>query len=196
MRFFRPRFQAVWFFLCVLLVSGCRTNVLVEPAAGGREAQIYSSKPISSEYGIASWYGGRWIGRRTANGEIYRAQDVTAAHKKLPFHTMVRVVDLKTGKSTIVRINNRGPFVRGRVIDLSVVAAQKLGTYARGIAKVRVEVLRKIPVLSSPNVRASNPPKPPAQAKPSATPEDKSPPESRLPLLKRIFKRNGEGESR
>ncbi|MFY8268608.1 MAG: RlpA-like double-psi beta-barrel domain-containing protein, partial [Terrimicrobiaceae bacterium] len=79
----------------MLLVSGCRTNVLVEPAAGGREAQIYSSKPISSEYGIASWYGGRWIGRRTANGEIYRAQDVTAAHKKLPFHTMVRVVTSK-----------------------------------------------------------------------------------------------------
>jgi rare lipoprotein A len=95
----------------------------------------------------------------TANGEIYRAGDITAAHKKLPFNSRVRVVDLKTGSSVIVRINNRGPYVKGRIIDLSVAAAKKLGTYDRGIAKVQIEVLREIPLLQKPNLRALNPPK-------------------------------------
>jgi len=92
---------------------------------------------------MASWYGGRWIGRKTANGEIYRAADMTAAHKTLPFGTRVRVTDQKTGESTIVRINNRGPFVRGRVIDLSDAAASDLGIKRRGVARVKLEVLGK-----------------------------------------------------
>jgi rare lipoprotein A len=112
---------------------------------------------------MASWYGGRWIGRLTANGERYRAADMTAAHKKLPFHTKVRVTDLKTGKHVIVRINNRGPFIKGRIIDLSVVAAKKLGTYDRGIAKVKIEALREIPQIKKPNISK-------AKAKPSPSP--------------------------
>jgi rare lipoprotein A len=79
------------------------------------------------------------------------------------------VVDLKTGNSLIVRINNRGPYVKGRIIDLSVAAAKKLGTYDRGIARVRIEALREIPLLTKSNVRAINPPKPPA-AKPMLKP--------------------------
>jgi rare lipoprotein A (peptidoglycan hydrolase) len=122
----------------------------------------FSGTPTLVEYGTASWYGGRWIGRLTANGETYRAGDITAAHKKLPFNTRVRVVDLKTGNSLIVRINNRGPYVKGRIIDLSVAAAQKLGTYDRGLAKVRIEALREIPLLQKSNVKALHPPKPPA----------------------------------
>lgn len=121
---------------------------------GGSEVKhVYVTQPSFVETGIASWYGGRWIGRLTANGETYQQGDMTAAHKKLPFHTHVRVVDLKTGKSVVVRINNRGPFIRGRIIDLSVAAAQKLGTYDRGIAKVRIEALREVPVLSKPNLK-------------------------------------------
>jgi rare lipoprotein A len=98
---------------------------------------------VSVSTGMASWYGGRWIGRLTANGETYRAGDMTAAHKTLPFDTLVRVTDEKTGESTVVRINNRGPFVKGRVIDLSSAAAAELGMKSRGIARVKLEVLGK-----------------------------------------------------
>jgi len=145
---------------CVLL-AGCRTRMVIDSSLDGLKAQVFSGTPTLVEYGTASWYGGRWIGRLTANGETYRAGDVTAAHKKLPFNTRVRVFDLKTGNSVIVRINNRGPFVKGRVIDLSVAAAKKLGIYDHGLAKVRIEALREIPLLTKSNVRAINPPKPP-----------------------------------
>ena len=100
-------------------------------------------KVVSTSRGKASWYGGRWIGRKTANGEIYRAGDMTAAHKTLPFGTRVRVTDLKTGESTVVRINNRGPFIRGRVIDLSEAAASDIGMKRRGVVGVKLEVLAK-----------------------------------------------------
>ena len=100
-------------------------------------------KVVSTSRGMASWYGGRWIGRKTANGEIYREGDMTAAHKTLPFGTRVRVTDVNTGKSAVVRINNRGPYVRGRVIDLSEAAASDLGMKRRGVARVKLEVLTK-----------------------------------------------------
>ncbi len=92
--------------------------------------------------GIASWYGGSWHGRLTANGERYNQNTMTAAHKKLPFGTKVRVTNLSNGRSCIVRINNRGPYIRGRVIDLSPVAAKKIGSYSGGLARVRLEVLK------------------------------------------------------
>jgi len=156
---------ALFLVLCMFL-AGCKTRMLIESFPNGRDTQIYSGTPTQVEYGMASWYGGRWIGRLTANGETYRAADLTAAHKKLPFNTRVRVVNLRTGNSLIVRINNRGPYVKGRIIDLSVAAAKKLGTYNQGLAKVRIEALREIPLLTKSNVRAINPPKPPA-AKPT-----------------------------
>jgi rare lipoprotein A len=153
------RCQFVCGLLFLFFLSGCQTRLFVQPSPSGREAEIFSRQPIAVQQGLASWYGGRWIGRLTANGEIYRVGDLTAAHKKLPFNTRVRVVDLKTGNSVIVRINNRGPYVKGRIIDLSVAAAKKLGTYDRGIARVQIEVLREIPLLQKPNLRALNPPK-------------------------------------
>lgn len=140
-------------YLLLLLLPLAACSSLPQPQPAKKKAAIYDPKPVSTEHGIASWYGGRWIGRLTANGERYKAADMTAAHKKLPFNTKVRVVDLKTNNSVIVRINNRGPFKKGRIIDLSVAAARQLGTYDRGIAKVRVEVLREIPVLDKPNIR-------------------------------------------
>lgn len=141
-----------------ILCGGCQTLRIPNPTT--HSPQIYEAKPFFTQEGIASWYGGKWIGRLTANGERYRADDLTAAHKKLPFHTRVRVIDLKTGKSVLVRINNRGPFVRGRIIDLSVVAAKKLGTYDRGLARVRIEALREIPQMTKPNLHVpASPPK-------------------------------------
>lgn len=140
-------------FLCLaaLLVAAC--SPLHESGVGGGASSLYRVETVSVQEGMASWYGGRWIGRLTANGERYKTGDMTAAHKELPFNTKVRVTDLKTGKSVIVRINNRGPYVRGRVLDLSVAAAKQLGVYERGLAKVRLEVLREIPVMRKPNIR-------------------------------------------
>ncbi len=128
--------------LCALLLAIAGSAM---PAAGRltpaetEKRQIL--QPVSVTTGVASWYGGRWIGRKTANGEIYQANDRTAAHKTLPFGTMVRVTSEMSGKSTVVRINNRGPYVKGRAIDLSVVAAEELGLRARGLARVKLEVL-------------------------------------------------------
>lgn len=92
--------------------------------------------------GIASWYGSEWNNRRTASGEIYWDRKLIAASKTLPFNSLVKVTDLKTGRWVIVRIIDRGPFVDGRIIDLSTAAAQVLGMEGRGIAKVRVEVIQ------------------------------------------------------
>ena len=95
----------------------------------------------AAEEGLASWYGGKFQGRRTANGEIFDTEQLTAAHKTLPFGTRVKVTSLETGQSVIVRINDRGPFVEGRVIDLSRAAAARIGIAGRGVGPVRVEVV-------------------------------------------------------
>ncbi|HHE51759.1 MAG TPA: septal ring lytic transglycosylase RlpA family protein [Candidatus Acetothermia bacterium] len=94
------------------------------------------------EVGIASWYGPGFQGNHTANGEIYDMNGISAAHKTLPFGTIVRVVDLETGKSVVVRINDRGPFIEGRIIDLSKGAAEKLGIIDKGITRVGLRILR------------------------------------------------------
>ena len=91
--------------------------------------------------GIASWYGPNFHGAQTSNGEYYNMYDYTAAHKTLPINTMVKVTNLKNGKSTIVRINDRGPFVKDRIIDLSYQAAQDIGVIKHGTAKVELEVI-------------------------------------------------------
>lgn len=92
--------------------------------------------------GQASWYGSKYHGRRTANGEKYNMNKVSAAHKTLPFNTIVRVHNLRNGKSVDVRINDRGPFVKGRVIDLSKGAAQKIDMINDGVVPVRLQVLK------------------------------------------------------
>ena len=92
--------------------------------------------------GTASWYGPGFFGNRTASGEVYRPGTLTAAHRNLPFGTMVRVTNLNNGRSAVVRINDRGPFVGNRVIDLGHGAAQQVGLVSSGTAPVRLEVLR------------------------------------------------------
>lgn len=93
--------------------------------------------------GIASWYGPGFHGKQTSNREIYNMHALTAAHKTLPFGAYVRVTNLNNGKSVVVRINDRGPFVKGRIIDLSYAAAKKLGMDITGVAPVKVKVLKK-----------------------------------------------------
>lgn len=96
-----------------------------------------------SETGIASWYGPNFHGKRTANGEIYNQNDLTAAHRTLQMPSIVRVTNLENGRSVVLRINDRGPFKRGRVIDVSKRAAELLGFIGNGTARVRVDVLEK-----------------------------------------------------
>ena len=93
------------------------------------------------ETGIASWYGPGFHGNRTANGEVYDMDGISAAHKTLPFGTIVRVVEIETGRSIVVRINDRGPFIDGRIIDLSKGAAEKLGIVEKGITRVGLRIL-------------------------------------------------------
>jgi rare lipoprotein A len=119
----RPRFLFLGMALAVL--AGCAS----QPHVGEKSTMT------------ASWYGADFNGRQTANGEIYDMNAMTAAHKELPFNTKLRVTYLKTGKSVVVRINDRGPFIMGRDLDLSAAAAERLGMVPEGVGKVRVEVV-------------------------------------------------------
>ena len=92
--------------------------------------------------GTASFYGGKWNGRKTANGEIFDTYKLTAAHKTLPFGTRVRVTNLSNGKSVVVRINNRGPYSKGRIIDLSQAAFSKIENMSKGVTKVKLEIVK------------------------------------------------------
>jgi rare lipoprotein A len=100
------------------------------------------TKPLSVETGNASWYGAPYHNRRSSNGEIYDMHALTAAHRTLPLGSTVRVTNLKTGHYTVVRITDRGPFVEGRIVDLSLAAAKQADIWQAGVAKVRLEVLR------------------------------------------------------
>jgi len=97
--------------------------------------------PIATETGMASWYGPPYHNRRGSNGEVYNMHAMTAAHRTLPLGSIVRVTNLKTEHSALVRITDRGPFIPGRVLDLSLAAARKLDVYQPGIAEVKVEVM-------------------------------------------------------
>lgn len=107
----------------------------------GKIPGAQSEKVVQEFTGVASWYGPGFHGRRTANGEKFNQNEMTAAHKTLPFNTRVRVTSVSNGRSVIVTINDRGPYVRGRMIDLSAAAAKAIGLGGRGIGKVKLEVL-------------------------------------------------------
>jgi rare lipoprotein A len=124
------------------LASAGGVDALTESAATAIEAVMTAigagdaPQTMEIDRGKGSWYGGRFHGRRTASGEKFDMHDLTAAHKTLPFGTRVRVRDLQTGKEVVVRINDRGPHVRGRIIDLSRAAAVALGVLHAGEAAV------------------------------------------------------------
>lgn len=100
------------------------------------------AKPLFEETGMASWYGAPFHNLKTSNGETYNMHAFTAAHRTLPLGTIIRVTNVKTGSSAIVRITDRGPFIKGRILDLSFAAAKKIDVWRAGVSKVRLEVLK------------------------------------------------------
>lgn len=102
-----------------------------------------------NETGIASWYGQDFHGKLTANGESYDMYSLSAAHKTLPLPTLVRVTNLENGRSIVVRVNDRGPFVKNRLIDLSFAAAKELDYMNKGTARIRVQTLDSKPIIDS-----------------------------------------------
>lgn len=129
------------FALLVPLLAACAPTVSSAVSSSLQTNAARSELIAFSEEGEASWYGPGFAGRLTANGEIFDPAEMTAAHKTLPFGTLVRVINLDNGRSTIVRINDRGPFKPGRIIDLSREAARSVGMLGSGTAPVRLEVL-------------------------------------------------------
>lgn len=127
--------------LLVLLAACARSSrvpagpVLAPALAAPDGDEVYQT-------GVASWYGDDFHGRTTANGEIYDMRKLTAAHPALPFHTLVEVENLENGRRVRVRINDRGPFLKGRIIDLSRKASQRLDMEEKGTATVNLRVLR------------------------------------------------------
>jgi rare lipoprotein A len=154
--------------LSSLLASGCLhrrhpkpppSNAPAAPAKPAPSAPA-PAKPgaptapvMQNEEGIASWYGHPFDGRPTSSGELYNMHDLTAAHRTLPFGTQVRVHDLDNGQDVLVRVNDRGPFVSGRILDLSYEAAKQMGMVGAGTARVRLEILNPT-VMSLPGIFA------------------------------------------
>ncbi len=101
---------------------------------------VATHTPISSEEGLASWYGPPYHNRKAANGQIFDQNAMTAAHRTLPLNSLIRVTNLQSGQSVVVRVTDRGPFVQGRVLDLSMASAKAAGVWRPGTAKVRVDV--------------------------------------------------------
>ncbi|NOR54654.1 MAG: septal ring lytic transglycosylase RlpA family protein [Sulfurovum sp.] len=147
--------------LSTSLFTGCASKAKVKKkptatqhtSAARHKATMRSYKVLGKRYhptyvevgqvmkGVSSWYGPNFHGKYTSNGEIYNMHARTAAHKTWPMDTMVKVSNLQNGKSTIVRVNDRGPFVRGRIIDCSYTAGKEIGLDRMGIAKVSIQVL-------------------------------------------------------
>jgi rare lipoprotein A len=116
------------------------TPPLVLETGGQKIRKTNSSKLKAYQVGTASWYGEKFQGKQTASGEPYDMRDFTAAHPSLPLGTLVKVTNLRNGKAVVVRINDRGPIVDGRIIDVSDKAARVLGFRERGVQRVRVDL--------------------------------------------------------
>ncbi len=118
------------------------------PATAGNSADLAEphvpagSVPLATEVGRASWYGPPYHNRVGSNGEVYDMHAMTAAHRTLPLGSIVQVTNLKTGHTALVRITDRGPFIPGRVLDLSLAAARKVDVYLPGVAEVKIEVMQ------------------------------------------------------
>lgn len=122
------------FFVITAVAGGADERKSGEPGES-------AGKESFSQTGHASWYGGKFQGRKTASGEVFDTNKLTAAHKRLPFGTRIRVTNTANDKSVVVRINDRGPFVKGRIIDLSRAAAARIGMLGSGVAEVEIEVV-------------------------------------------------------
>ncbi|MGO1247406.1 MAG: septal ring lytic transglycosylase RlpA family protein [Oceanisphaera sp.] len=130
--------------ICIKKIAALLLLVLLQSCASapGSAKAFGPSAVVSTQQGKASYYGGRFHGRKTASGEVFNKNILTAAHRTLPFGTRVRVTNLKNDKSVVVRINDRGPYAKGRVIDVSEQAARQLKMKHDGVVKVKVERLK------------------------------------------------------
>jgi len=137
--------KALPFVTAAILLSGCHHKKAVRVSAPPPTPPAI----VDNEQGLASWYGHPYHGRPAANGEVYDMEKMTAAHRTLPFDTWVRVHDLDNGQTVDVRINDRGPFVDGRIIDLSHAAARSINMIGPGIARVRLEILAQPAALAA-----------------------------------------------
>ncbi len=127
----------VWSFAVGVLLAGCSTTTLPPP----RPAVSYARPSTSASHAqvvTASWYGSEFRGRRTSSGETFNPDELTAASRSLPMGSRVRVTNISNGRAVVVRINDRGPFVKGRSIDLSHAAAQRIGLTRKGVGRVQV----------------------------------------------------------
>ncbi len=131
------------FLLLFLIISSCSSVIRF----GSSDDRADTNNEIDTQgsvfYGKASYYGNEFHGRKTANGEIYDKNKISAAHKSLPFGTMVKVRNLSNNREIVVRINDRGPFVSGRVIDLSYAAAKELDMLRDGVIDVEITIISK-----------------------------------------------------
>lgn len=132
--------RRVTLFLALGMLAGLPTTLLAKERLKHPTSAVSKHR---SMVGLASFYAAKFHGRRTASGEIFNTHALTAAHLSLPFGTKVKVTNLRNGKSVVVRINDRGPHVRGRIIDLSSAAAKKIGLNRAGTARVKLELLEK-----------------------------------------------------
>jgi rare lipoprotein A len=127
---------AVYVFVAAALLCGCSTSRVISPSA------VPAARPLAatprSQVVTASWYGSGMTGRRTSSGEIFDPNDLTAASRSLPIGSRVRVTNVSNGRAVVVRINDRGPYVRGRSIDLSHAAAERIGLTRNGVGRVEV----------------------------------------------------------
>ena len=152
------KYGALIAFVFSLMLQACGSNETHRPHVSTPSKSYASRPPLhrsappvapkqqrGTQYdiiGTASWYGGKFHGRRTANGEVYNMNQLTAAHPTLPFNTWVEITNLRNGRTITLRINDRGPFIKGRVIDVSRRAAKKLGFINDGVARVGIRIRR------------------------------------------------------
>jgi len=142
----RSPFFAYIGILALSLLTGCHhasqsnsSPLSTAPRIAETTPARVSGRPTLTEVGLASWYGPQTPNRRAADGSVFDTNQLTAAHKTLPFGTIARVTNLSNNQSVVVKITDRGPFVPGRTLDLSLAAAKSIGVYRMGVAKVRIE---------------------------------------------------------
>jgi len=123
------------------LVASAALAALLVAAPTGQHPEFADTAPEWMQQGRVSWYGPGFHGRRTANGETFDTHDLTMAHRSLAFGSAVRVTNLENGRTVVVRVNDRGPYVRGRIADLSLAAADELGFVDHGVVRAKIELL-------------------------------------------------------
>jgi rare lipoprotein A len=127
-----------WPLVVLLVTPGVQAPLIARPSPPTKALKVWS--------GVASWYGEEFEGRKTASGQIYDMSAATAAHPSLPFGSLLRLTNPKTGHSQVVRINDRGPFIGDRELDVSFLVASRLGLVECGVARLRIELLQEPPL--------------------------------------------------